>query len=414
MNVSTLVALAAVLAGAAVNALATWLNLGALEPEPPAELRHLYDAERYRRSQAYTRATSRFALVTDAIELGVLLGFWLLGGFGWVDGAVRDLGLAPVPTGLLFLGVLGLGELLLALPLRWWHTFRVEERFGFNRTTPRTFWADTAKGALLAVVLGAPLAAAALWLFGTAGERAWLWCWCAVAAWTIVLQYVAPTWLLPLFNRFTPLADGAVRDAILRYTQGVGFALAGVYVVDGSRRSSKANAFFTGFGRHKRIALFDTLTSTMAPDEIVAVVAHEVGHYRRHHVLVGLLLGLVQMGVVLRLLAWAIGWPPLFEAFFVDVPSAHAGFVLFGLVARPVGVVVSGALLALSRRHEFAADAFAADTTGHPEHLVAALERLAAASLTNLTPHPLHVALHYSHPPLGARLRRLRAAAAAG
>jgi STE24 endopeptidase len=388
---------------------ATWLNLRALEPEPPADVRHLYDAERYRRSQAYTRATSWFGLVSDAIELSVLLAFWLLGGFGWLDDAVRRLGLGPIVTGLLFLGALAAGDLLLGLPLRWWRTFRLEARFGFNRTTPRTFWADTAKGVLLGLALAAPLTAAVLGLFATAGDRAWLWCWLAVTAWMIVLHYLAPIWLMPLFNRFTPLTDGALRDAIVRYTRREGFALAGVYVIDGSRRSSKANAFFTGFGRNKRIALFDTLTATMTEDEIVAVVAHEVGHYRRHHVATGLVLGLAEAGITLWLLAWAIEWRPLFDAFFVAEPSAHVGFVLFGLVARPIGVVVSAATNALSRRHEFAADAFAADTTGHPEHLATALERLAADTLANLTPHPLHVALHYSHPPLRARLGRLRA-----
>jgi STE24 endopeptidase len=410
MNAWTLVALAAILAGAAVEAAATWLNLRALAPEPPADFRHVYDVERYRRSQAYTRAASRFGLVTEGVELAALVAFWLVGGFGWLDGAVRSVGLGPVPTGLLFLAALALGQALLGLPFRWWHTFVIEERFGFNRTTPRTFWTDTAKGALLAVALGTPLAAAVLWLFATAGDSAWLWCWLATAVWMTVVQFVAPTWLLPLFNRFTPLADGALREAIVGYARHIRFPLAGVYVIDGSRRSSKANAFFTGFGRTKRIALFDTLTSTLAPDEVVAVVAHEVGHYRRHHVLIGLALGLVQTGVTFRLLAWALGWPALFEAFLVPVPSAHAGLVLFTLVASPAGVVLSAALHALSRRHEYQADAFAAATTGRPEHLATALERLAAESLANLTPHPLHVALHYSHPPVRARVRRLRAA----
>ena len=405
----TLAALGLVLAGVAVDAATAWLNLRALAPEPPADFRHLYDADRYRRSQSYTRATARFGLVADAIDLGVLLAFWLPGGFGWLDRVTRGLGLGAVPTGLLFLGALAVGRALLDLPLRWWRTFVVEERYGFNRTTRRTFWADAAKGSLLAVGLGAPVVAAVLWLFATAGSSAWLWCWVALAAWTLVVQWVAPAWLLPLFNRFTPLPEGALRDAIVGYTRRIGFPLEGVYLIDGSRRSTKANAFFTGFGRTKRIAIFDTLAATLAPDEIVAVVAHEVGHHRRRHVVVGLVLGLVQLGITLRVLAWAVAWPPLFAAFLVPVPSVHAGLVLFALVGRPVGVVVSALLLALSRRHEYQADAWAADTTGRPEALATALERLAADALANLTPHPLYVALHYSHPPVRARVRRLRA-----
>lgn len=411
MSAWTIAALLAILAGAAVDAAATWLNVRALDPEPPDDFRHVYDVERYRRSQAYTRAASRFGLMVEAMELAVLVAFWLLGGFGALDTAIRELGMGLVPTGLLFLGALALGRTLLGLPFRWWRTFVLEERFGFNRTTPRTFWADALKAALVGIGLATPVAATVLWLFSTAGNAAWLWCWLAAAAWSIAVQYVAPTWLLPLFNRFTPLGEGALREAILGYARRIGFPLDGVYVIDGSRRSTKANAFFTGFGRRKRIALFDTLTGALTPDEIVAVVAHEVGHFRRHHVLLGLVLGLVQAGLAFRLLAWALEWPPLFEAFLVPAPSAHVGLVLFGLVARPAGLALSAALLALSRRHEYQADAFAAETTGRPEPLATALERLAADSLTNLTPHPLHVALHHSHPPVRARVRRLRTVA---
>jgi STE24 endopeptidase len=226
------------------------------------------------------------------------------------------------------------------------------------------------------------------------------------------VELVAPTWILPLFNRFTPL-DGALRDTILAYARSVGFPLEGVFVIDGSRRSTKANAFFTGFGRRKRIALFDTLVETLQPDEVVAVVAHEVGHYKRRHVLQGTVLGIVHLGAMFFLLALLLPRRPLFEAFFVAEPSVWAGLVLFGLLATPVELVLSVLLHAWSRRNEYAADRFAAGTTGTGERLATALKRLSADSLSHLTPHPLYVALHYSHPPVLARIRALRREAAA-
>jgi STE24 endopeptidase len=410
VNPYAAVVLATLLVEFVLGLTADWLNLRALDPVLPAELRGVYDADRYQRSQEYTRARLRFGRFVAAVELVAILAFWFAGGFGRLDRWVRGVGLGPVGMGLLFIGALGLAQAALALPFRWWSTFVLEERFGFNRTTARTFAADLAKGLLLVVVLGGPLLAAVLWLLTRAGSGAWLWCWLASAAVLIGLQYLAPTWILPLFNRFTPLADGALRDAILSYAQGVGFPLAGVSVIDGSRRSTKANAFFTGFGRAKRVALFDTLLAKLERDEMVAVLAHEIGHYKRGHVVKGVVLGVLHVGAVFFLLSLVLERAGLYAAFFVDTPSAHAGLVFFALLLAPVDLGISVVLHALSRRHERQADAFAAATPGMGERLARALERLSADSLTNLTPHPLYVKLHYSHPPVLDRVRALRAA----
>ena len=275
-----------------------------------------------------------------------------------------------------------------------------------------TFWADLGKGALLATLLGGPLLAAVLWLFLRAGSAAWLWCWAVSTVFVVGVQFVAPTWIMPLFNRFTPLADGPLRDALLGYARTVAFPLEDVFVIDGSRRSTKGNAFFTGFGRHKRVALFDTLVERLAPAELLAVVAHEIGHYKRHHVVTGMALAVLHMGAVFFLLSFVLASPGLFAAFSLDGPSVHAGLVLFGLLLTPVEVVLSVVLHALSRRHEHEADAFAAATTGG-EPLATGLMRLSADSLANLSPHPLVVALHHSHPPVLERVRTLRARAQA-
>jgi STE24 endopeptidase len=402
--------LAALLLDFAIHAAVDLLNLRALRADPPDDFRELYDADRYRRSQAYTRERTRFGLLAASVRLVVLLAFWLGGGFGLVDRWVRALGWSEVATGVAFVGVLALGSTVLGVAFSWYATFVIENRYGFNRATPRTFWTDVATGLGLAVVLGGPLLAAVLWLFAAAGPPAWLWCWALAAAWTVGMQYVAPTWIMPLFNRFTSLPAGPLSDALLGLAQRLGFPLAGVWVIDGSKRSTKANAFFTGFGSRKRIALFDTLLATLAPEEVVAVVAHEIGHYRRGHVQWGLAIALAHAGVLFFLLSLVAETPSLLAAFGIDRPSVHAGLVVFAVLVTPLELPLSLALNALSRRHERAADRFATDAVGSGRDLARGLRRLAADTLTNLTPHPWYVALHHSHPPVVERVRALESA----
>lgn len=410
MHVWQTLIVAALLIELAIHVAVDVQNLGALRPEPPDDFRDLYDADRYRRMQAYTRERTRFGWISSGVGLGVLLAFWLGGGFGAVDRWTRALGWPEVPTGLAFVALLGLGQGLVGLPFRWYSTFVLEERYGFNRATPRTFWTDVATGVGLAVALGGPLLAAVLWLFGAAGRSAWLGCWGLVTAWTIGVQFVAPTWILPLFNRFTSLPDGALRDALLGMAERLGFPLAGVSVMDGSKRSTKANAFFTGFGSRKRIALFDTLLATLGPDEVLAVVAHEIGHYKRRHVQWGLAIAVAHAGVLFYLLSLVLRTPAIFAAFGIDRPSVHAGLVIFGILMAPLELPLSLALNALSRRHEYAADRFAVDAVGGGGDLARGLRRLAADTLANLTPHPWYVALHHSHPPVVERVRTLESA----
>jgi STE24 endopeptidase len=401
------VVLAGLLLQLGLDLAAAILDVRAFGPELPAELRGAYDPDRHRRAQEYARAHARFGMVTETASVAALIAFWFAHGFGALDRAVRSLGLGAIPTGLVFLALLALGRTLFAIPFRWWATFVVEARFGFNRTTAWTFWTDLVKGLALAALLGGPLLAAVLWFFQVAGPLAWLWCWLAVTLFLVFVQFVAPTWIMPLFNRFTPLPDGALREAILAYARSVAFPLEGVFVIDGSRRSTKANALFTGFGRHKRIALFDTLLETLDPGEIVAVVAHEVGHYKRHHVVRGMVLAILQTGAVFFLLSLVLGSDGLYRAFYVDTPSVHTGLVLFALLLGPVELVLAVLLNALSRRHEREADRFAVTTTGSGARLATALKRLSADSLANPTPHRLGVVLHHSHPPVLERVRTL-------
>lgn len=410
MTTLALLLLVGLLLEHALGLYADVLNLRHLSPDVPPALADGVDADSYRKSQEYTRAKTRFGWVSSSVSLIALLAFWWLGGFGWLDARVRALELGPVPTGLAYFAALVLALTSLSLPFRWWSSFRIEERFGFNKSTPRTFWLDTVKGLLLAAVLGAPIAALVLWIFGRGGDAAWLWCWGAAVAWSLAMQYIAPTWIMPLFNKFEPLEPGELRASLEELARKTSFPLTEVFVIDGSRRSTKANAFFTGLGKRKRIALFDNLVERHPTDELVAVLAHEIGHWSRGHIWKGTLLGIVQMGVWMALLGWALESEALFAAFGVEQASVYVGLVLFGVLTTPANLVLGPLFAALSRKHEFEADAFAAEATGRAADLERALVRLSRESLSNLTPHPFYVWLHYSHPPVLARIAALRAA----
>ena len=392
--------------------IATLLNLKALSPEVPAEFADVFDAERYAKSQAYTRESARFEIIHSIFSLTTLLIFWSLGGFGWLDQLARSLVSGEIPAGLVFLGLLFLGHTLLHLPFSIYDTFVIEDKFGFNKTTPKTFVIDQIKGLLLAAVLGLPLVAGLLWIFGHVGH-AWLWAWGFFVTFQLFLTWLAPTLILPLFNKFTPMADGPLRQAIHAMAAKCGFPLGEISVMDGSKRSTKANAFFTGFGKNKKIALYDTLVEEQTQDELVAVLAHEIGHFKLRHIIQRLVVSIFQAGALFYLLGLVIDPNGkfsrlLFDAFGVKQVSPQVGLVLFGLLFAPVSRLLGIAANAWSRKHEFEADAFAANATGKPESLVSALKKLSAKNLSNLTPHPFRVFLDHSHPPVLVRIKALR------
>jgi STE24 endopeptidase len=387
------------------------LNLRALNPELPQEFAGVYDPATYRRSQTYTRVKTRFGVAASVFDLLVLLAFWLTGGFGWLDGLVRGWGLGPIWTGLIFVLILAFARGILSLPFSIWSVFGIEQKFGFNRTSPRTFVVDLFKGLGVSVVLGVPLTIGFLALFEYGGALAWIYAWAAVVAFSVVMQILAPTLIMPLFNKFTPLQDGELKDAIMAYAQRVGFPLKGVFSIDASRRSTKGNAFFTGFGKSKRIALFDTLIQRHSTEELVAVLAHEIGHYRKRHVLVGTAASALETGLFLGLFALLVHRADLFAAFGVSSPSVYAGVLFVAFLLRPLQFVLSVGAAALSRRHERQADAFAKLTTGRGDLLASGLKHLSKDNLSNLTPHPFYVFLGYSHPPVLERVRSLDAGA---
>ena len=311
MNVFSIIVLIALIFDFILELVANLLNLKALKLELPPTLEGLYKAEDYHKSQAYIRATTHFGFIESTFILFLLLAFWFSGGFNYFDQVVRGWGFVPVVSGLLYIGILLLAYGLLMLPFSIYGTFVIEEHFGFNRTTRRTFFLDRVKELSLALLLGAPLLAGILALFEHAGYYAWLYCWATVVIFSLAIQYIAPTWIMPLFNKFTPMESGELKEAILGYARSVNFPIKNVLVMDGSKRSSKSNAFFTGFGRNKRIALFDTLIEKHNVPEMMAVLAHEIGHYKKKHILQGLIIGILHTGVLLFLLSLFLCSPGL-------------------------------------------------------------------------------------------------------
>ena len=391
----------------AIAVVANVFNLKSLRSAPPPALEGIYQPEDYRKSQEYIRTNTRFGFVTSTFSLAVLLSFWFAGGFNYLDLIVRSWGFVPILNGLFYIGILLIGYSLITLPFSIYRTFVIEERFGFNRTTSRTFLVDSIKGLGLAALLGAPLLSGILALFEYAGYHAWIYCWIAVTVFFLILQYVAPTWIMPLFNKFTPLEPGDLKEAILNYARSVNFPIKNVFVMDGSKRSSKSNAFFTGFGRNKRIALFDTLIEKHTVPELIAVLAHEIGHHKKKHILQGTIINILHAGVLFFVLSIFLDSPGLYDAFYIEQQSVYSGILFFGLLYTPLEMVLSVIMQAISRRNEYEADHFAAETIQHPQHLIEALKKLHVGNLSNLMPHPFYVFLNYSHPPLLQRIRAI-------
>ncbi len=387
------------------------LNLRAASPEIPEAFRGVYEEEAYAKSQRYLRESTRVEMVTGGIQTLALAGFIVLGGFAWVQEIAAGLSASPIPQALVFGGLLMLISSVFGLPFSVYDTFVLEQKYGFNKTTPKTFVLDFVKGLMLTALIGGPLFAALVWFFRSAGGNAWWISWAVVSALQLFLLYIAPVVILPLFNKFTPLAEGGLRKRLEAYAAGQGFHLTGLYTIDGSRRSTRANAYFTGFGRNRRIALYDTLIEKHGEEELEAVLAHEVGHAKCGHIPKQLAVGLLSTGLLFFLLGFFIRAPGLYAAFGIgggeELP-VHAGLVFFGFLYSPVSALLAVLTHALSRRFEFEADAFAARTTGGPEALITALRKLSVDNLSNLTPHPALVVLEYSHPPVLRRILALR------
>ncbi len=407
MNIIAIIILAVIFAEFILNFISDLLNLKVLQSDLPEAFRGWYDADRYRKSQEYLKVNTRFGWGVSTFDLVIFLSFWFLKGFPLVDRWVQAYHQGPVITGIIFIGALALLKAVISLPFSIYSTFVIEERFGFNKTTWSTFVKDLIKGLFLAVILGGPLIAGILAFFEYAGTGAWLYCWIAVTLYMLAVQYIAPTWIMPLFNKFILLEEGELKQAIISYARSIDFPLENVFVMDGSKRSGKSNAFFTGFGKHRRIVLFDTLIKQHKISELVAVLAHEMGHYKKKHIQKTLIIGIVQMGVMFFLLSMFISYQGLFDAFYMDKKSIYAGLIFFGLLYSPVELFTGILMQMFSRKNEYEADKFSVETTKDQRSMVNALKKLSVNNLSNLLPHPMYVFLNYSHPPVLKRIKAI-------
>lgn len=372
----------------------------------PDELKGIYDEEKYRKSQNYQKENTRFRLLTSSFGFLLILAFLLLGGFAFIDGWVRQFTEHPILMALLFFAIIGLASDLLSIPFDLYDTFVIEEKYGFNRTTPKTWITDKLKGWLIAAVLGGGLLAAFVGFYAFAGKFFWLYAWLFLTGFSIFMTMFYSTLIVPIFNKQTPLEQGELRQAIEDFARKAGFRLDNIFVIDGSKRSSKANAYFAGLGAKKRIVLYDTLIQEHTTEELVAVLAHEVGHYKKKHIIKGMVVSVLHTGLMLYLLGLFINQPVLSMALGVEQSSFHIGIIAFGLLYSPVSTLLGIAGNWMSRKHEYEADAFAAREY-HPKPLQTALKKLSVNNLSNLRPHPLHVFINYSHPPLLQRLHHL-------
>ena len=385
-----------------------YLNAKRFSSELPPELADVFDQGEYQRSQRYKQANYKFGMLADGFSLLVTLCFLWFGGFDWIDRLTRTISGEPIAMALIFFALIILGSGIIGLPFSYYRTFVIEQAYGFNKSSRKLFFMDQLKGALLIGVLGGGLLALFMLFHQRTGPDFWLYAWALFAGTILFVNLFYSRLIVPLFNKQTPLGEGSLKMAIEGYAKKVGFELKNIFVIDGSKRSTKANAYFSGLGREKRITLFDTLLQDLTEDEIVAVLAHEVGHYKKKHMVFNLLVSLCLAGFTLYILSLFINHPEISLAIGVGIPSFHAALIGFALLYSPISEGTGLAMNFLSRRFEFQADRYA-KTTFAANPLVSSLKKLSKNNLSNLTPHPAYVFVHYSHPPLIERIRNLRA-----
>jgi STE24 endopeptidase len=384
-----------------------YLNAKHFSDPLPAELQDVFDEAEYKKSQRYKKERSRFGTITSTVTLIATLLFFFLDGFAYVDNLARSVSSNEIIIALVFFGIIMIASDILSTPFSYYSTFVIEEKYGFNKTTRKTFFLDKLKAWLMGAIIGGILLGAIIWFYQTTGKNFWLYAWGVITVFTVFMNLFYARLIVPLFNKQTPLEEGALRSQIEKYASKVGFTLDKIFVIDGSKRSTKANAYFSGFGSEKRVTLYDTLVKDLNEEEIVAVLAHEVGHYKKNHIIFNLFAGIITTGFTLWLLSLFIGNPLFSEALHVPKPSFHIGLVVFGILYTPISGITSLLMNFLSRKFEYQADNFAKNTfDGSP--LISGLKKLSKNSLSNLTPHPLYVFAHYSHPTLLQRFRNLK------
>ncbi|NMH86620.1 M48 family metallopeptidase [Flavivirga algicola] len=383
------------------------LNAKHYNDELPEDLQDVYDDAEYKKSQNYKATKYKFGILTSTFSIVLTLGFLFFDGFEFADNIARGYSDNPIIIALIFFGIIMVGSDIITTPFSYYSTFVIEEKFGFNKTTIKTFILDKVKGWLMMIILGGGILALIIWFYQVTGSHFWLYAWGVVAVFTLFMNMFYSKLIVPLFNKQTPLEAGSLRDKISEYAQTVGFKLDKIFVIDGSKRSTKANAYFSGFGSEKRVTLYDTLINDLDDEEIVAVLAHEVGHYKKKHIIFNLFASVLLTGLTFFILSLFISNPLLSNAIGVEIPSFHIGLIAFGLLYSPISEITGLIMNVFSRKFEYQADDYAKNTY-KAEPLITSLKKLSKNSLSNLTPHPAYVFMHYSHPTLLERIINLK------
>ena len=383
------------------------LNSKHMSPVLPDSLKGIYEEKEYSRFQSYKRENGRLDSWSSGVGFVVMIVFLVAGGFGWYNSWVVSLTDSVVWQTILFVVGLSVVSSVLDIPFDYYATFRIEEKYGFNKTTRRVYWLDTVKELVLSLVLGGVLLALVVWFYTWAGTYFWLYAWGAVTLFSVFMAMFYSQLIVPLFNKQTPLQEGSLRDKIQAFAGKVGFKLDNIYVIDGSKRSTKANAYFTGLGPKKRVVLYDTLIDELTEEEIVAVLAHEVGHYKKRHTLRSMVVSVIQMGVLFWLFSLCVNNAALSEALGGDRAYFQMGLIAFAILYSPVNLILGVGMNVWSRNNEYEADAFAARYY-EGDYLVSGLKKISVKSLSNLTPHPLYEYIYYSHPSLLKRIDAIK------
>ncbi len=384
-----------------------YINLRAQRKDIPEEIATFYDKEKYLKSLDYHREQAYFSFITSAFSLGLSLLMLVLGGFGWLDGILRNYISSEIPLALSFFGILAVVSDLITIPFQWYSVFVIEEKYGFNKTTVKTFITDKLKGYLLGAIIGGLLLSALIYLIEKIGPGFWIWFALIASGFILLANLFYTSLILPLFNKLTPLSDGELKDAIQAFARKVNFPIDNIFVMDGSKRSKKANAFFSGIGKKKKIVLFDTLINNHTKEELVAVLAHEVGHFKKKHIIFSYVLSVIQIFFTLWVLSLMVFNENVSFALGGNQTAIHLNLIAFTILFSPISGITGLLMSMYSRRNEFEADSFAKETFDGSA-LANALKKLSVDSLSDLYPHPAYVFFHYSHPPLLARLQALK------
>lgn len=408
MNIYLLIIIVFLILSSLIDFIADYLNVKNMSDVLPKEFEGYYDGEKYKKSQNYLKDKTKFSFISSSFVLVTGLVFILAGGFNFVDKFARSFGYGEIVSGLIFISVLMLVLNIIKIPFSAYNTFVIEEKYGFNKTTVKTFILDIIKNNVLLILIGLPIFAVIVWFFIEFDSMAWLYAGITVILFELLLTFIAPVLIMPLFNKYIPLEDGELKTELENYANQENFKMKGLFKMDGSKRSTKSNAFFTGFGKFRRIVLFDTLIAKHTTQELVSVLAHEMGHYKKGHIKKFMIMSFVNTMLIFFVLSFFIGNVSLFEAFSMEYISVYGSLVFFGFLYTPISMVLSIIQNSISRKYEYESDRYAVETYKKPEAMIDALKKLSVDNLSNLTPHKFKVFLEYSHPPVLERIKAIK------